>query len=105
MQVDFIFENARVYNVEKVDVVKGQAFSIYTDQTGATKWFSDNDPVLALTVKGNSADVKANETGSSEILIMDENKAVLKTLSIKVVDQIEMPATDLNTEAGEPVIK
>lgn len=102
MQADISFEFAKVYNVEKADVVKGQSFSIDTDFAGVSKWFSDNDPVLSLKVNGNTAEAEAKETGTSTILIMNESMTVEKTLVINVVDSIEPKATDLSVTAGEP---
>lgn len=105
MQADISFEFAKTYNVEKVDVVKGQKFTINTDFDSPSKWFSDNDPVLSLMVEGSSADAEAKELGSSTILIMDEQFNIAKTLTIRVVQSIEPMATDLNVSAGEAKLK
>lgn len=105
MQVDVSFGFAKVYNIESFDVVKGQKFSLLTDNTGESKWFSDNDPVLSLIVDGNNADVEATATGTSEIIIMDENLNQLKKITIKVVDAIIEPAKKLTLKADAPVKK
>ncbi len=100
MKVDVVFAFAKVYNVdERIDVVKGQKFSLNTDFIGTSKWFSDNDPVIALKISGNSAEVEATEEGSSVILIMDESKNVQKELTISVLAAIVPEATALNMSA------
>lgn len=101
MQVDISFEFARIYDVEKIDVVKGQTFALNTDYTEPSKWFSDNDPVLSLNVSGNNAEAEAKELGTSTILIMNEQWEIQKTLTIKVLSSIEPVATELSVSAGE----
>lgn len=105
MQVDIVFGIAKVYNVEKFDVAKGQEFVIETDRTEASQWFSDNDPVLSLKVQGNGAHVIAKETGPSTILIMNESRGVEKTLTINVVDSVLPDAVDLGASADNAVNK
>lgn len=105
MQVDVSFDFARVYDVNRIDVEKGQKFSLKTDFIGTSKWFSDNDPVLDLKVTGNNADVEATEVGTSVILIMDEHKNVQKELTISVVDEVLPLATSLGLTADAPVLK
>lgn len=105
MQADISFEFAKAYNVEKVDVVKDQKFTINTDFTAPSKWFSDNDPVLSLVVDGNSAEGEARELGTSTILIMGENFGIEKTLTINVVQSIEPMATELSVSAGKVELK
>jgi hypothetical protein len=105
MQVDITFDFAKVYNIDKADVVQGQRFTLNTDYAAASKWYSDNDPVLSLKVSGNSAEVEAKETGTSTILIMNEANGIEKTLVFKVVDSIQPMAADLGLKAGEPETK
>jgi len=105
MQVDITFDFAKVYNIEKADIVLGQKFRLDTDFSQPSKWFSDNDPVLSLIVSGNSAEVEAKQTGTSTILIMNEANGIEKTLVFKVVDSIQPMASDLGLKAGEPEIK
>lgn len=103
MQVDISFGNARVYNIEKVDVRKGEAFTIHTDAPSDSRWFADNDPVLSVVVSGTDAEVQANEIGTTTILIMDAGASTAqKQLTIKVVAEILPVATDLGITAGQP---
>lgn len=106
MNVDVIFSNARVYNIDRFDVLKGETFSLLTDRDEVSVWFSNNDPVLNITVKddGKSAEIKATETGDSMILIMDSLFFVVKKISILVVDSIDQ-AANLNVTGGEPLPK
>lgn len=102
MNADISFEFAKAYDVNKVDVVKGQKFTINTDFDAVSKWFSDNDPVLDLNVTGNSAEVTAKQTGTSIILIMNEAFQEEKRLTIRVVDEILPVAADLGVTADKP---
>lgn len=104
MNVDVIFTNARVYNIDKFDVLMGETFSLATDAQPNYLWFSDNDEVLQITVKGTNAEIKATKSGPSTILIMDNLFFVIKKVSILVVDSIE-PATNLNISGGDPLPK
>jgi hypothetical protein len=105
MQVDASFQYAKVYDINKMDVVKGQKFDLNTDYNGTSKWFSDNDPVLELKVTGNDAEATAMGIGTSTVLIMDQNKTVIKELTISVVDSIAPMATSLGLTADTPVKK
>jgi len=80
MQVDVSFEFAKVYNIDTIDVVKGQKFSFQVDGDG--RWFSDNDDVLSLKVTGKEAEASADAEGTTTILIMDESFAIQKTLTV-----------------------
>jgi len=105
MQVDVVFDFARVYIVDnKIDVVKGQKFSLLTDLTGDSKWFSDNDPVLGIIVTGNNADVEATDIGTSTILIMGTSFGIHKELTISVVEAVDR-AVNIGAEAGPPQLK
>jgi len=105
MQVDVVFDFARVYTVDnKIDVVKGQKFSLLTDLIGDSKWFSDNDHVLAIVVTGNNADVEATDIGTSTILIMGLNFGIHKELTITVVETVDR-AINIGAEAGPPELK
>lgn len=101
MQVDISFDFAKVYNIEKADVVKGQKFSLITDAAPGSKWFADQDEVLSLKVTGSTGEVTAGELGTSTILIMDELFAIQKTIVIKVVESIQPMATSLGLSASD----
>lgn len=106
MTVDVLFDFARVYNIKQIDVVKGQKFSLLTDLKAPSRWFSDNDPVLSMIVKDNSAEVEATAIGQTSILILglDLGK-VGDEIKINVVESIARPAADLGLTAGAPMIK
>lgn len=104
MQIDIAFEFAKVYNIERADVVMGQKFTLLSDFDNG-KWFSDNDPVLSLIVNGRDAEVSANEKGATTILIMDSALAIQKILTINVVEAIAAPAVTLGVSAGSPIPK
>lgn len=104
MQVHAIFANVKAYDITKMDVVKGEKFSLESDAPEGVRWFSDNDPALALSVSGAGANVSADNVGRSEIAIVDSNWNRLKVLLITVVESTEK-AANLNVTAGEAVEK
>lgn len=104
MQVDISFDFAKIYNIEKADIVVGQRFTLLTDYEGG-RYFSENDPVLTLKPMGKDVEGEANEIGTSTILIMDNAYAILKTLTINVVSAIIPMATNLGATVDETVIK
>lgn len=105
MQVDVLFDFARVYNINTFDVVKGQKFALLTDLKAHSRWFSDNDPVLSMIVKDNSAEVEATGIGQTSILILGMDLGKLAEIKINVVESIARPATDLGLSASNPIIK
>ena len=108
MIVDVKFDFAKVYDINKFDVAIGQKFSLMTDNTDSLKWFSDNDPALAMDITDSGVvNVEATAKGTSVILITNENFTLpaLKQLTINVVDKVLDPATDLNLSSGAPVAK
>lgn len=105
MQVDVLFDFGRAYNVNTFDVVKGQKFALVTDLKASARWFSDNDPVLSMTVKDNSAEVEATGIGKTSILILGMDLAPLVEIKINVVESITRPAIDLGLAASSPVVK
>ena len=105
MKVDVSFKFAKVYNIENIDVVKGQKFSLFTDAEMPIKWFSDNDPAISFVTKNNSVAAQATEIGKSTVLIMNQDFGTIKKLTINVVEEIVEPASDLGLTASEPVLK
>jgi hypothetical protein len=103
MRIDIAFDFAKVYNIDMADVVLGQKFTLLSDSDG--RWFSDNDPVLSFKVNGKEIEAEAKELGTTTILIMDDNFAIQKQFTIKVVPEILALATTLNATAGTPVLK
>lgn len=106
MQVNIDFEFAKIYNIQnRVDVVLGQKFSLYTDSETPIFWFANGDPVLAITERDTSADLEATALGKSVLLIMDSNLTQLRRFDINVVNEIVEQAKNLNATADQPVLK
>jgi membrane carboxypeptidase/penicillin-binding protein PbpC len=102
MQVDVIFDFAKVYDINRFDVASGQSFKLTTDHVGKSKWFADNDEVLEMKVTDNNGAFVAKDKGTSTLLIMDENKTILKEITISVVDAVVPQAVSLNLSADAP---
>lgn len=105
MKVDISFDFAKVYDIERADVVKGQKFVLLTDWADNARWFADNDAVLSLNVTGANAALEATAIGTSIILIMGPELDLIKKLTIQVVDEILEPAKELGATAEAPVSK
>lgn len=105
MQVDISLINAKVYNIEKFQVVIGQKFSLFTDSGIPLSWFANNDQVLNVTDNDSSADVEATGLGTSIILIMDKDLKEVKRLTVDVVSAIVEQARNLNATGGQPILK
>lgn len=103
MNIDVLFSVAKVYNVKKIDVLKGQVFDVLTDAPAETRWFSDNDAVLSIVDNGQRANITALSSGKSTILFMDNGDGVTDKMVINVVDSLE-PAAALNA-TGEAIPK
>lgn len=104
MTVDIAFQFAKVYSIERADIVAGQSFKLFTDFENP-RWFSDNDPVLSLSINGKEIEGKAEQAGVATLLIMDSNLQIQKKLSITVVEEIKDPAVDLGITAGSAIEK
>lgn len=101
MQVDVLFPNVKVYNIDCLDVIKDQTFQLLTDDDGSSDWFSNNDNVLDISVDGKNATVKAANTGRSTIQMQDSTGEILKRISITVKESLE-EAKSLGLTVGEP---
>lgn len=104
MKANIIFDNVKAYDIIKIDVLLGQSFKIeLVDVDDVVRWFSDNDPVLALTVDstGYLADISATKVGITEIQLQI-NKIINKTLFIEVYDK---QSVDLGLTASSPELK
>jgi hypothetical protein len=104
MQVDIVFDFAKVYNIDRADVAQGQKFELLTDYENG-RWLSEYDEVLSMKVNGKDAKLQALEVGVSTIVITDQALAIQKQITINVVEKIEPMAASLNVTAGEPVRK
>lgn len=104
MILNAYFNNVLVYDVQNMlDVVNGEQFALEMDN-GAVTVFTDNDPVLNITHKGEWIDVQATELGKTTIRIMDGTQ-ILKDLIINIRESITRPATTLGLSLGEPIAK
>lgn len=104
-RVDLTLSNVRIFDVNSFQVITGQQFSLQTDITGETRWFSDNDPTLNIKVLGNNAEVQTMQEGKCTILIMDTKKNILKELSIEVFSILPTPADVLDAQVGPAIPK
>lgn len=94
MVVDVLFKFAKVYDITKLDVVKGESFSLIANLDPTMHWFSDNDPVLEIT---SNTDIVAREVGHSTLLILNETFNVVKQIDVTVVDGVDQ-AKSLNVK-------
>lgn len=108
--IDASLDNSAFEDVTKFRLVKGvEADLTLKGWEGPSRWISENDPVLKLTVNGNDAHITAEEVGESTIFIMEktafgEPPKVIKELLINVVAEIVDLAANLNA-SGEPIDK
>ena len=106
MEANVIFNNAKVYDVTKFDVLLGQNFSVELIGFNGTNagWFSNFDSVLTydITPDGNLGVFIASQIGKSTINIFDSNNAKVKSLEIEVYSTI---ATSLKVEISTPEFK
>lgn len=115
MKVNVGFTFAKVYDVDVIDVVKGQKFSLETNNMDnedvevppakSAWWFSNNDNVLSLTVTGAGASLEATNPGICTILIMNEGYIILKKIFITVLDAIKDPAQTLNLATDQAPVQ
>jgi|GEM_PF-4729672 len=106
MQVDISLSNVKIYNISRVDVVKGQKFKLITDSPDKIEWFSNGDAFLSFVEHDKSADVEATATGRVLVkLFKSDFSGVEKTLEINVLDSIQEPAADLGLSASDPELK
>lgn len=104
--VDASLNNSAFEDVTKFRLVKGvEADLSLKGWEGESRWISENDPVLRLTVSGNEAHIIADELGESTIFIMEktafgEAPKVIKELLINVVSEIIQTTTSLGLVAS-----
>jgi len=102
MKANFIFPNVTAYDVEKVDVLVGETFTInLPDETEAVDFFFNNDSVLDISAEGTKAIIKALAGGDC-VIKLERNDVVLKKLYLSVYTQ---QAVELNPVVGTPVLK
>ena len=103
MNIDVLTSVSKSYNVKKIDILKGQSFTLLTDGPQDIRWFSDNDSVLDITATGNKANILAANTGQSQIMFIDSANGLADNFFVNVVDSLEQAET-LNA-TGEVVNK
>lgn len=103
MKANLRLFNVSVFDVNRVDVKVGESFSLSLTDTQGQKlqWFTNNDPVLAIEINGEDAEVLAENIGATTILIMADSQ-IQKTIEINVVEEIIPMASTLGLSAGNP---
>jgi hypothetical protein len=102
MKANFIFPNVTAFDVEKVDVLVGEAFTInLPEETEPVEFFFNNDSVLDIVAEGTKAKIKALSFGDC-VIKLERGDEVLKKLFISVYTQ---QAVSLNPVAGKPELK
>ena len=110
MVLNAFFENVVVYNVfYNLDVKVGERFTLVMDKPEEmTDVYVNNDKVLSHETVGTDINLEALAVGTSKIRIMkDEENAtrVVREILVRIVDDIQRPATSLNASFGDPVNK
>lgn len=107
MKANIYLRNAALYDISIADVILGEGFTIGLDEGQDLSWFSNNDQVLSIVVdpSGLSAAIAATSIGYCSILIMNDQKKILKELNIRVVSFIQLPADHLEVTAGQAIPK
>ncbi len=102
MKANFIFPNVTAYDVEKVDVLVGETFTInLPDEEEPVEFFFNNDSVLEVTAEPTKAIVKALSGGDC-VIKLERGDEVLKKLFISVYTA---QAVELNPKPGKAVLK
>lgn len=103
MTFDVILNNATAYEVYKMDIKRGEVFTVKLSDVNNPEWFSNNDPVLDIRVAslGMSAIVTAKNIGESVLQIQNDGRVIGK-LYINIFDTI---ANNLGITASEPELK
>lgn len=103
MQIDIVFDFAKIFDVRKLYVATGQKFSFRIHP--GNRLFSDNDDVLKLKVNKNKVEIEAAAIGHSTLLVLDDELDIKKKLFIRVVPSVGEQAGDLGLTADPPVPK
>ena len=99
MNLNVYFDNASVYNFEKLDVIVGEKFKV--EAVGAPEnvaWFFDNDPVIQAEALGNQAIITASQEGVTTVLFVVNNSQVIHKFTINVVNPVNLNPIVLNVE-------
>lgn len=99
MDLNVYFDNAAVYNFEKLDVSVGEKFKV--EAVGAPNgvaWFFDNDPVVEAETMENQAIITAAKEGMTTVLFVVNNSQVIHKFTINVVNPVNLNPVVLNVE-------
>ena len=99
MNLNVYFDNAAVYNFEKLDVSVGEKFKV--EAVGAPSgvaWFFDNDPVVEAETMENQAIITAAKEGMTTVLFVVNNSQVIHKFTINVVNPVNLNPVVLNVE-------
>jgi hypothetical protein len=99
MKLNVYFDNASVYNFEKLDVIVGEKFKVEAvDAPEGIAWFFDNDPVVQADAIGNQAVITAANEGMTNVLFVVNNSQVVHKFVINVVNPVNLNPIVLNVE-------
>jgi hypothetical protein len=99
MKLNVYFDNASVYNFEKLDVIVGEKFKVEAvDAPEGIAWFFDNDPVVQAEAIGNQAVITAANEGMTNVLFVVNNSQVVHKFVINVVNPVNLNPIVLNVE-------
>jgi len=99
MKLNVYFDNASVYNFEKLDVIVGEKFKVEAvDAPEGIAWFFDNDPVVQAEAIGNQAVITAANEGMTNVLFVVNNSQVIHKFVINVVNPVNLNPIVLNVE-------
>jgi hypothetical protein len=99
MNLNVYFDNATVYNFEKLDVSVGEKFKVEAVNAPAgIAWFFDNDPVIEAETMENQAIITAAKEGLTNVLFVMNNSQVIHKFTINVVNPVNLNPVVLNVE-------
>lgn len=103
MQIDITFDFAKVFDVKRLHVAKGQTFAFHVPHH--YRVFSDNDEVLDVRGRTGKIEVTAASEGHCTLLFLNREFEIRKHLSVRVVASVQPQAGDLNPSADSPIPK
>ncbi len=99
MNLNVYFDNAAVYNFEKLDVSVGEKFKVEAvNAPSGVAWFFDNDPVVEAETMENQAIITAAKEGMTTVLFVVNNSQVIHKFTINVVNPVNLNPVVLNVE-------
>lgn len=99
MNLNVYFDNATVYDFDKLDVIVGEKFKVEAVNAPAdVAWFFDNDPVVEAETMKNQAIITAAKEGVTTVLFVVNNAQVIHRFTINVVTPVNLNPVVLNVE-------